>query len=130
MNTELSARADELWEAGYSIPELWGFTRPVQRATSVVPGPHHLLWGILGMVEYQVRKGAGHDYLRDRLYSGDWLAIGRLAGDASGPLELIPRFETAKFGRKPSAIGDGRVKYVDARVLHARFIDMDVDRGA
>jgi hypothetical protein len=56
-----------LWAEGYSIAELWGMSQPVTRGTSAVDGEHLLLWGILSIVEYQVDKGAGHAYLRDRL---------------------------------------------------------------
>jgi hypothetical protein len=34
------------------------------------------MWGIRGIVEYQVNKGAGHRYLRDRIAYCDWVGIG------------------------------------------------------
>ena len=110
-----------LWSAGYSIPELWGMSAPVQRATSDIAMPHALLWGILGIVEYQVSQGAGHRYLRDRLLNGDWLAIGRASGDETNRLVQVPKFDNPKFGRKPSAIGDDITRYLDVRIIHAQF---------
>ena len=112
-----------IWQAGYSIPELWGFTPPVGRATSNVGGDHRLLWGILGIVEYQVDRGAGHRYLRDRLWAGDWAAIGFAERPTRAVrLEFVPRIENAKFGRKPSAVGNEILKYTEVRIVHARFL--------
>jgi hypothetical protein len=111
-----------LWAEGYSIAELWGRGEPVTRGTSRVDAAHLLLWGILSIVEYQVSKGAGHRYLRERLWTGDWIAIGSLEPKAPGsPLCRVPRFEHAKFGRKASAVGDGTTKYIGVRVVHSRF---------
>jgi hypothetical protein len=110
-----------LWNAGYSVSELWGMSKPAQRATSVIKMPHTLLWGILGIVEYQVDKGAGQRYLRDRLLSGDWLAIGYASNDEAKSLVLVPKFEDPQFGRKPSAIGDDTIQYLDVRVVHSQF---------
>ena len=110
-----------LWNAGYSVSELWGMSKPAQRATSVIKTPHTLLWGILGIVEYQVSKGAGQRYLRDRLLIGDWLAIGRASNDETKSLVLVPKFEDPQFGRKSSAIGDDIIQYLDVRVVHSQF---------
>jgi hypothetical protein len=115
-------RLSLLWAEGYSIDELWGRGEPVTRATSRVDAAHLLLWGILSIVEYQVSKGAGHRYLRERLWAGDWIAIGNLEPKASGSrLCRVPRFEHAKFGRKASAIGDGTTKYTGVRIVHSQF---------
>jgi hypothetical protein len=115
-------RLSLLWAEGYSIAELWGRGEPVTRGTSRVDAAHLLLWGILSIVEYQVSKGAGHRYLRERLWAGDWIAIGSLEPKAPGSrLCRVPRFEHAKFGRKASAIGDGAAKYTGVRVVHALF---------
>jgi hypothetical protein len=115
-------RLSLLWAEGYSIAELWGRGEPVTRATSRVDAAHLLLWGILSIVEYQVSKGAGHRYLRERLWTGDWIAIGNLEPKASGSrLCRVPRFEHAKFGRKASAIGDGTTKYTGVRIVHSQF---------
>jgi hypothetical protein len=65
----------EIWRNGYSIAELWGFSKPVSRG-SAPDNTHLILWGILGIVEYQVDRNAGHAYLRDRLRNGDWIAMG------------------------------------------------------
>jgi hypothetical protein len=112
----------ELWQGGYSIPELWGYSAPVTRETSFVDAPHGLLWGTLSMVEYQVSQGAGHRYLRERLWQGDWVAIGFLAPRAADArLCQVPQFKDAKFGRKPSAVGDGNVKYVEVRIVHSEY---------
>jgi hypothetical protein len=113
-----------LWQQGYSIGELWGYSAPTGRGTSMVDVQHVLLWGILGIVEYQVDQGAGHRYLRERLGSGDWVAIG--VAEPKTPfsrLVKVPPFKDAKFGRKPSAIGDGVTKYVDVRIVHAQILD-------
>ncbi len=111
-----------LWAEGYSIAELWGHSEPVTRGTSTVEAAHILLWGILSIVEYQVRKGAGHRYLRERLWAGDWIAIGNLEPNAPGsPLCRVPRIRDAKFGRKVSAIGDGTIKYTGVRVVHSQL---------
>ena len=121
VNSE-AERLSLLWAEGYSIAELWGRGEPVTRATSRVDAAHLLLWGILSIVEYQVSKGAGHRYLRERLWAGDWIAIGNLEPKAPGsPLCRVPRFEHAKFGRKVSAVGDGTAKYTGVRIVHALF---------
>jgi len=115
---------ERFWQAGYSIGELWGYSAPTGLGTSMVDVQHVLLWGILGIVEYQVDKGAGHRYLRERLWSGEWVAIG--VAEPKAPfsrLVKVPPFKDAKFGRKPSAISDGVTKYVDVRIVHARILD-------
>jgi hypothetical protein len=115
-------RLGVLWAGGYSIAELWGHSEPVTRDTSSVEAAHGLLWGILSIVEYQVSKGAGHRYLRERLWAGDWIAIGNLEPKGSQPeLCRVPRIKDAKFGRKVSAIGDGTLKYTGVRIVHAQF---------
>ena len=126
--SEELARLKDLWKCGYSIAELWGISRPVQRSTSDVDGPHCLLWGILGIVEQQVSRGMGHRYARERLSEGVWLAVGYLAPRSeNSELTYVPRFDDAKFGRKESAIGDGTVKYVDTRIVHVRLVE-DMNR--
>lgn len=110
------------WAAGYSIADLWGHGLPVSRNTSLGGGPHLLLWGILSIVEQQVSQGAGHRYLRERLRSGDWVALGFLAPkDSNQRLSRVPPIRDAKFGRKDSAIGDGMVKYVEVRIVNSQF---------
>jgi hypothetical protein len=110
------------WESGFSIAELWGFRGPVVRPTDQIKAEHALIWGILGIVEYQVSKGAGHRYLRERLWKGDWVAIGVLDnGTESSELVCVPPFENAKFGRKRSAIGDDTVQYANVRILHSQL---------
>jgi hypothetical protein len=82
------------------------------------------MWGILGIVEYQVDQGAGHRYLRERLWSGDWVAIG--VAEPKTPfskLVKVPPFKDAKFGRKPSAVGDGIAKYTDVHVVHSQLLE-------
>ena len=83
-----------------------------------------MLWGILGIVEYQVDKGAGHRYLRERLWTGDWVAIG--VAEPKAPdwkLVRVPAIKDAKFGRKESAIGDGVTNYTDVHIVHSRLLD-------
>lgn len=111
---------DDVWAQGYSIAELWGHSGAVTRATSAIDAPHPLLWGILGIAEYQIDRGAGHRYLRDRLLAGDWIAIGYRAPktDAS-PLVVVPPIPDAKFGKKQSAIGRDDTEFVDLRIVHA-----------
>jgi hypothetical protein len=117
-----SDRLCSLWSEGYSIAELWGRSEPVTRGTSKVEAAHLLLWGILSIVEYQVSKGAGHRYLRERLWTGDWIAIGSLQPEATGSqLCRVPKFENTKFGCKASAIGDGTAKYTGVRIVHSQF---------
>lgn len=119
---EINDDLTEIWSKGYSIAELWGASKPVSRETSGTNEQHLILWGILSIVEYQVDKGAGHKYLRNRLLSGDWLAVGmREPKTPEGKLEILPPIEQAKFGRKSSAIGDGVVNYVDVRIVHAKI---------
>lgn len=108
---------NQLWENGYSIAELWGFTEPVSRGGPTTYSDHLILWGILSIVEDQVSHGAGHRYLRDRLWDRDWIAIGFL----DQRLAILPPIKDAKFGRKPSAIGDGVTNYIDVRIVHARL---------
>lgn len=112
------------WDHGYTVAELWGMSKPVTRGGEPSDNSHLILWGILGIVEYQVDKGAGHKYLRDRLWSGDWIAIGmREPRDDLSELVVVPPVKDAKFGRKVSAIGDGVTNYVNVRVLHARLFE-------
>jgi hypothetical protein len=112
----------EIWRVGYSIAELWGFSKPVSRG-SMPDNTHLILWGILGIVEYQVDRNAGHAYLRDRLRNGDWIAVGFLEPKTpKSRLEILPPIKDAKFGRKQSAIGDGVTNYVDVRIAHARAL--------
>lgn len=112
------------WDAGYSIAELWGHSAPVTRATSAVESIHHLLWGILAIAEYQIDTGAGQKYLRARLWSGDWVAIGyRAPKTESSPLAIVPRIPDAKFGKKLSAIGTDDVEFVDLRIVHADYLE-------
>lgn len=120
-----------LWECGYSVAELWGFTAPVSRKTSDISEPHSLLWGILGIVEYQVDKGAGHVYLRQRIASGDWIGIGfDDATGQDGPIAMIPKFKDAKFGRKKSAVGDGVTTFVNVRFIHQKLYEEWKNAGA
>jgi hypothetical protein len=117
-----------LWDCGYSVAELWGFTAPVSRGTSVISEPHGLLWGILGIVEYQVSQGAGHRYLQQRIVSGDWIGVGFCEASADDKrLVIVPRIRDAKFGRRKSAVGDGVANYVDVRFVHHRLVE---DRAA
>jgi hypothetical protein len=113
-----------IWDAGYSIAELWGHAGAVTRATTAIDGDHPLLWGVLGIADYQVDRGAGQKYLRDRLFAGDWVAVGYRAPKTEGaPLVLVPRIADAKFGKKQSAIGKDDTDYVDLRIVHARYLD-------
>ncbi|AXK79066.1 hypothetical protein DW352_00135 [Pseudolabrys taiwanensis] len=119
-----------VWAHGYSIAELWGMSEPVTRGRSAVDQPHIIMWGILGIVEYQVDKGAGHQYLRERLSKSDWIAIGYPEPKtATSRLAIVPRIQNAKFGRKNSAIGDGAYNFVEARILHSiLFKELTADR--
>jgi hypothetical protein len=108
----------DVWRQGYSIAELWGNTDPVSRGGSSDNNDHLILWGILSIVEDQVRPGAGHEYLKDRLWHRDWVAIGLL----EQRLAVLPPIEKPKFGRRPSAISDGNTVYTDVRVVHRRTI--------
>ncbi|MBV9557805.1 MAG: hypothetical protein JO254_12060 [Pseudolabrys sp.] len=111
-------KLQKLWECGYSIAELWGASAPVKRLASEGAKDHAMMWGILGIVEYQVDKGAGHKYLRDRLSSGDWVGIGADESSGDGTLRLLPPLQDAKFGRKKSAVGNAEVTYVNVRFVH------------
>ena len=80
-----------VWVNGYSIAELWGYTKPVSRPEPASGQTHVLLWGILSIVDYQVDQGAGHSYLRDRLWNRDWIAIGFLEPKtADSSLQIVP----------------------------------------
>lgn len=80
------------------------------------------MWGILGIVEYQIDKGAGHKYLCERLSNREWVAVGYPEPEtATSRLQIVPSNKAAKFGRKQSSVGDGVTNYVDVRVLHARL---------
>ncbi len=107
-----------IWQQGYSVAELWGFSKPVARGEPTSDNTHILLWGILGIVEYQVDHGAGHKYLRDRLWNRDWIAIGCLEPRTrDSTLRILPPIENAKFGHKLSAVGDGITNYIDVRIV-------------
>jgi hypothetical protein len=114
-----------VWENGYSIGELWGKSDPVSRGGPSLEKSHLIMWGILSIVDDQVSEGAGHRYLRDRLTHRDWIAIGFL----NRKIAVVPPIKDAKFGRKPSAIGDGVVNYIDVRIVHARLLKPCVDHG-
>ena len=113
----------DAWELGYSIAELWGASKPVSRGTSAVDSQYPILWGILSIAEYQIDRGAGHNYLRQRLITGDWIAIG-YPDDETQPRTLVrlPRIDDAKFGKKRSAIGDGETNFVDVRVINSELL--------
>lgn len=116
---ESGDRLSRLWQRGYSIAELWGFTSPITRDTSFVEAPHRLLWGILRLAEDQIDKGAGHKYLRERIATGEWIGIGFVDGlPEDAPLVIVPQLKEAKFGRQRSAVGDGTSTYVDVRFIH------------
>ena len=107
-----------LWATGFSIAELWGYTRPVSHSGAASDGTHVLLWDILSIVEYQVDVGAGHRYLRERLWNRDWIAIGfPEPKTARAELRVMPPVEDAKFGHKLSTIGDGINNYTDVRIV-------------
>jgi hypothetical protein len=115
-------RLELSWSHGYSVAELWGMSKPVAHPRPECDS-HLMLWGILSIVEYQVSKGAGHRYLRDRLWEGDWIAIGyREPRQADARLTIVPPIKDAKFGRKRSAVGDGVTNYADVRILHAQLL--------
>lgn len=114
----------ELWDCGYSIAELWGFTLPVTRYTSQVGEAHRLLWGILRLAEDQIDRGAGHAYLRQRIATGDWIGIGSAESAVATPeLVVVPRLQDAKFGRRKSAVGDGITNYVNVRFVHRKLVE-------
>jgi hypothetical protein len=113
-----------LWDCGYTVAELWGFTAPVSRGTSVISEPHGLLWGILAIVEQQVDTGAGHKYLQQRIHSGDWIGIGFSEAAAEDKrLMIVPQIKDAKFGRRKSAVGDGVTNYVNVRFVHQQLME-------
>ncbi len=113
-----------LWDCGYTVAELWGFTAPVSRGTSLISEPHGLLWGILAIVEQQVDKGAGHRYLQQRIVSGDWIGIGvSETSDDEKRLVIVPKIKDAKFGRRRSAVGDGVTNYVNVRFVHHKLLE-------
>jgi hypothetical protein len=119
------------WEQGYTVAELWGMSKPVSRGGEPRDNTHLILWGILGIVDYQVDKGAGHKYLRERLWHGDWTAIGmREPRTEQSELVVVPPIKDAKFGRKASAVGDGVTNYVNVRILHSRLFKELTNEGA
>lgn len=119
----------DVWARGYSVAELWGLSEPVTRGRSGHDQPHIIMWGILGIVEYQVDKGAGHKYLRKRLWEREWIAIGYPEPKTvASRLVVLPCIENAKFGRKNSMVGDGDTNFIDVRILHARLF-ADLTRG-
>jgi hypothetical protein len=107
-----------VWAKGFSIAELWGFSKPVSRPPSRPDNNHLMLWGILGIIEYQVDHGAGHKYLRERLMNRDWIAIGFPEPKTpESHLTIIAPIENAKFGRRHSSVGDGVINYTDVRIV-------------
>jgi hypothetical protein len=100
-----------------------GFTAPVSRGTSIISEPHGLIWGILGIVEYQVNKGAGHRYLQQRISSGEWVGIGYSEATADEKrLVIVPEIKHAKFGRRKSTVGDGITNFVGVRFVHQKLL--------
>ena len=121
--TEPTEHLQKAWEQGFNIAELWGISKPVLRSGAVEENNHLMLWGILSIVEYQVSQGAGHRYLRDRLWNGDWVGIGYLEPKIEGSaLMIVPPIEDAKFGRKLSKVGNGAVNYTDVRIVHSNLL--------
>src|SRR4051812_42055126 len=113
----------QAWAEGFSIAELWGFTKPTVRNGPPEEDNHLMLWGILSIVEYQVSQGAGHRYLRDRLWYGDWIGIGYLEPKSEeSALVIVPPIQDAKFGRRKSRIGNGAVNYTDVRIVHPHML--------
>ncbi|MEH2483505.1 hypothetical protein V1282_006862 [Nitrobacteraceae bacterium AZCC 2146] len=108
-----------IWASGYSVSELWGRTEPVSRGGPAATNSYLIMWGILSIVDDQVSHGAGHQYLRERLWNGDWIAVGYL----DQRLMVLPPIKDAKFGRKPSAIGDGIINFTDVRIIHAQLFE-------
>jgi hypothetical protein len=120
--TEAHDDLSDVWANGYSVAELWGFSKPVSRGGPALDHSHLILWGILSIVEYQVDRGAGHNYLRERLWNRDWIAVGFLEPKtADSRLEIMPPIKDAKFGRKFSAAGDGITNYIDIRIVHSQL---------
>ncbi|SRR5258706_2003338 len=120
---EASDDLHAVWAQGFSIAELWGNSRPVSRAESASDNTHILLWGILSIVEYQVDHGAGHKYLRDRLWNRDWIAVGYPEPKrANSRLKIITPIKDAKFGRKFSTVGDGITNYTDVRIVARNWL--------
>ena len=110
-----------VWGHGFSVAELWGMSKPVAHPAKEVD-QHLMLWGILSIVEYQVSQGAGHRYLRDRLWNGDWIAIGfREPRAEDSRLTVLPQIKEAKFGRRKSEVGDGVINYADVRIVHSQL---------
>ena len=110
-----------VWGHGFSVAELWGMSKPVAHPAKEVD-QHLMLWGILSIVEYQVSQGAGHRYLRDRLWNGDWIAIGfREPRAEDSRLTVLPQIKEAKFGRRKSEVGDGTTNYADVRIVHSQL---------
>ena len=117
---ELSSDLNVIWGNGYSVAELWGFTKPVSRGSPTLENTHLIVWGILSIVEYQVNRGAGHKYLRDRLWKGDWKAVGYLTPKTpNSQLEILPPIKDAQFGRKSSALGNDITRWIDVRIVHS-----------
>jgi hypothetical protein len=121
----MSGSLDAVWELGYSIAELWGATKPVTRGTSAVDTHYPILWGILAIAEYQIDRGAGHNYLRSRLMTGDWIAIGYTDDCSAEPtLVKLRPIPDAKFGKKRSAIGDGTTNFRDVRIVNSELLEI------
>lgn len=119
----MASDLEAVWKLGYSIAELWGASRPVSRGTSAVAADHLMLWGILSIVEYQVNRGAGHNYLRARLANEDWVAIGYTKNaEGRGELVRVPPLPNAQFGKRESAVGNASGHYVDVRVVNAALV--------
>jgi hypothetical protein len=114
-----AADPQPLWQNGYSMAELWGNSDPVSRGGPALSNNHLIMWGILSIVNDQVGPGAGHVYLRERLWKRDWIAIGLL----NEQMVVVPPVADAKFGRKPSAIGDDVTKYTKVRVIHGELYE-------
>jgi hypothetical protein len=127
---EAAIDLSQAWVKGYSIAELWGFTKPISCGESALGNTHLILWGIRSIVEYQVDRGAGHRYLRDRLWNGDWIAVGFLEPKTpESRLAILPPIKDAQFGRKFFAIGDGVTNYIDVRVVHSHLVsELAADR--
>jgi hypothetical protein len=118
---EGASQLETAWGHGFSVAELWGMSKPVAHSGSDVDR-HLMLWGILSIVEYQVSQGAGHRYMRDRLWNGDWIAIGfREPRESGSQLTILPPIKDAKFGRRQSEVGDGVTNYADVRIVHSKL---------
>lgn len=115
----------DLWRGGYALAELWGEPGATsERVTSEIEAalvPHN---AILALIDRDAMGVVGSAFLRDRLVTGDWIAIGYEAPRTlKSRLTILPSciFDGSEFGA--DSIYANGLTFVGIRIVHTKFYD-------